>query len=162
MIDRVPQGGAAHRVIGAEGGEPLPHAHGEPRRPVVPPQNVDGGDHQLVGVGVRMAPVVEALAPAAGRQLAAGHGPALEIEGAKGPQPATQQCGMSHEQRLHQAALGEAAAAGHRVHPGHAGDPESHQVHTGRGLAREGRQGTRPQHCGKPGRHGTLHQGVGG
>ena len=141
VIDRVAQDRPAHRVVRAEGGEPLPSGQRKPSGSIGPAEQVVGAEEQLVDVGVRVAAIDEAFAPGAGGELALADRGALEIESRE----KAQSCGAvhtGHDGGLDQTKLGEIAPARHRVHAGECPDRLRGYVGGDRLLAREG-----------PGRH---------
>src|SRR3954447_3975819 len=79
MVHGVSQERPNHRVVRAERCETLARAERETDRAWSRPEQVPGRDDELVEVGVRMAPVDEALAPVAEGELTLGHGGAFEI-----------------------------------------------------------------------------------
>ena len=70
VVHRIAHHRPAHRVVGAEGREPLAGARSRPVAAVGVAEQVVRGQHQLVEIGVGMAAVDEPFAPGAGRELA--------------------------------------------------------------------------------------------
>lgn len=70
-----------------------------------------------MGIGMRVAPVYESLAPVPGCKLSARDGDTLEIQGGKQPNPVGQSC-VSHHGGLDQPDFAESAAAGDGVRSG--------------------------------------------
>jgi hypothetical protein len=114
MVDRVPEEGPDHGIVRAERRESLAQAEGEPPVAVRGAKQVLTAQHQLMQVGMRVAPVDEPFARDAGGQLALPHRRAFEVEHPGEPE-AAQGAGMEVEGRLHHAQLGQGIAAGHRV-----------------------------------------------
>jgi hypothetical protein len=89
-----------------------------------------------VKVGVRMTTVDESLTPSAGSQLAFAHRRAFEVERGQEAQPGGA-IRLEQEGRLHDAELGKAFAAGHRVGASERGDGVSCQMYLGWPLGPE-------------------------
>jgi hypothetical protein len=80
MIDREPERRARHWIVAAEGDESLARAQRNVQRPIGIAEQIYARDHDLVRIGMRMAAVVEALAPVPDSQHAIRNRQAFEIE----------------------------------------------------------------------------------
>ena len=84
------------------------------RSAVVSAEQIVGGEHQLVQVGVRVSPVHEPLTPVAGGELSLRDGGALKVENAGEPEPA-ERAGVEVDGGPDDAKLAKRRAAGHGI-----------------------------------------------
>ena len=143
VVHGIQHGRPAHRVVGAERGEPFTGRQRHSGRPAQIAQHVGQGEHQLVDVGMGMATVVEAFPVRAGRQRAVGHRPALDVGHAVEPHPVRQSGGLRHQHRLDEARLGGRRAARDGGGARENGDGLAGEADPGRGRRRLGPGGDR-------------------
>src|SRR4051795_4007472 len=96
MVYRIAERGARHRVIGPERSKALPSRE----RNRCDSERLVIAEHQLMGVGVGVPPVHEALTPISRRQLSLRNGEPLQIERGPEPQPVIQCTGVGHYRGL--------------------------------------------------------------